>query len=230
MAAPTEEERAQPYLWRFWRHVPRKGQVVIFDRTWYGRVLVERVEGFCSEADWLRAYSEINDFEHELADAGVIVVKFWLQISQEEQLRRFQEREKIEFKRFKITAGRLAQPREVGGLPAGRLRHGGAHQHRRRALDAGRGQRQELCAGQGPAHAVRTPRSRTRPRGRRSRASELNEGGQDSQARQTCGKACEVVKQSASAARAEEALEGFEIVTQSIKAITSRYRLLTPGH
>jgi polyphosphate kinase 2 (PPK2 family) len=103
VAAPTEEERAQPYLWRFWRHIPRNGRVAIFDRTWYGRVLVERVEGFCAEADWLRAYTEINDFEHDLADAGVIVVKFWLQISQEEQLKRFKEREKIEFKRFKIT-------------------------------------------------------------------------------------------------------------------------------
>ncbi|WP_296446759.1 polyphosphate:AMP phosphotransferase [Rhodoferax sp. UBA5149] len=103
VAAPTEEERAQPYLWRFWRHVPRLGHVAIFDRTWYGRVLVERVEGYCSENDWLRAYTEINDFEHELADAGVIVVKFWLQITQEEQLRRFKEREEIEFKRFKIT-------------------------------------------------------------------------------------------------------------------------------
>jgi polyphosphate:AMP phosphotransferase len=103
VAAPTEEERAQPHLWRFWRHLPRKGRVAIFDRTWYGRVLVERVEGFCSENDWLRAYTEINDFEHEMIDAGVIVVKFWLQISQEEQLRRFKEREQIEFKRFKIT-------------------------------------------------------------------------------------------------------------------------------
>ncbi len=103
VAAPTEEERAQPYLWRFWRHLPRQGHAAIFDRTWYGRVLVERVEGFCSEHDWQRAYSEINDFEHELADAGGIVVKFWLQISQEEQLRRFKEREAIDFKRFKIT-------------------------------------------------------------------------------------------------------------------------------
>jgi polyphosphate kinase 2 (PPK2 family) len=83
--------------------LPRKGHVAIFDRTWYGRVLVERVEGFCSENDWLRAYSEINDFEHEMADAGVIVLKFWLQISQVEQLERFKAREKIEFKRFKIT-------------------------------------------------------------------------------------------------------------------------------
>jgi polyphosphate:AMP phosphotransferase len=103
IAAPTEEERAQPYLWRFWRHIPRSGRVAIFDRSWYGRVLVERVEGFCAEADWLRAYTEINDFEHELAKAGAIVIKFWLQISREEQLRRFKEREKIEFKRFKIT-------------------------------------------------------------------------------------------------------------------------------
>ena len=103
VAAPTEEERAQPHLWRFWRHLPRRGQVAIFDRTWYGRVLVERVEGYCSERDWLRGYSEINDFEHELSDAGMVIVKFWLQVSQEEQLRRFQEREKVEFKRFKLT-------------------------------------------------------------------------------------------------------------------------------
>jgi len=103
VAAPTEEERAQPYLWRFWRHIPRNGRVAIFDRTWYGRVLVERVEGFCAEADWLRAYTEINDFEHELHEDGAIVVKFWLQISDKEQLRRFKEREKIAFKRFKIT-------------------------------------------------------------------------------------------------------------------------------
>jgi polyphosphate kinase 2 (PPK2 family) len=103
VAAPTEEERAQPHLWRFWRHLPRKGHVAIFDRTWYGRVLVERVEGFCAPNDWLRAYSEINDFEHEMAEAGVIVVKFWLQISQEEQLVRFKAREQVAFKRFKIT-------------------------------------------------------------------------------------------------------------------------------
>jgi polyphosphate:AMP phosphotransferase len=103
IAAPTEEERAQPYLWRFWRHLPRIGRVAIFDRSWYGRVLVERVEGYCAEADWLRAYSEINDFEHELTDAGAIVVKFWLQVSRDEQLKRFNDREKVDFKRFKIT-------------------------------------------------------------------------------------------------------------------------------
>jgi polyphosphate:AMP phosphotransferase len=103
VAAPTEEERAQPYLWRFWRHVPRLGRFTIFDRSWYGRVLVERVEGFASEADWMRAYPEINDFEEQLAEAGGIVIKFWLAISKEEQYRRFKEREKTAFKRFKIT-------------------------------------------------------------------------------------------------------------------------------
>lgn len=103
VAAPTEEERAQPYLYRFWRHIPGKGEVTIFDRTWYGRVLVERIEGFCSEADWMRAYSEINDFEEQLVQNNILVVKFWLAITKEEQLNRFKEREKIPFKRFKIT-------------------------------------------------------------------------------------------------------------------------------
>jgi AMP-polyphosphate phosphotransferase len=104
IAAPTEEERAQPYLWRFWRHVPRKGKLAIFDRSWYGRVLVERVEGFCSEAAYMRAYGEINDFEEQLVAHGVVVHKFWLQISKDEQMKRFQEREATGFKRFKITA------------------------------------------------------------------------------------------------------------------------------
>jgi polyphosphate kinase 2 (PPK2 family) len=104
VAAPTDEERAQPYLWRFWRHLARKGRLTIYDRSWYGRVLVERIEGFCSEADWMRAYAEINDFEEQLAGNGAIVVKFWLQISKEEQLRRFKEREQTRFKQFKITA------------------------------------------------------------------------------------------------------------------------------
>ena len=103
VAAPTEEERAQPYLWRFWRHVPRHGRFAIFDRSWYGRVLVERVKGLAPEFDWSRAYSEINDFEQQLADNGAIVIKFWLAISKDEQHRRFLEREKTAFKRFKIT-------------------------------------------------------------------------------------------------------------------------------
>jgi len=103
VAAPTEEERAQPYLWRFWRHIPARGKFTLFDRSWYGRVLVERVEGYCSSADWLRAYGEINDFEEQLTDAGVVLVKFWLAIDQDTQLQRFKEREQTPFKRFKIT-------------------------------------------------------------------------------------------------------------------------------
>jgi len=104
IAAPTDEERAQPYLWRFWRHVPRRGRISIFDRSWYGRVLVERVEGYCSSVDWMRAYGEINDFEAQLVRHKTVVVKFWMSVSQDEQLRRFKEREKIGFKRFKITS------------------------------------------------------------------------------------------------------------------------------
>jgi polyphosphate:AMP phosphotransferase len=104
IAAPTDEERAQPYLWRFWRHMPRRGQFAIFDRSWYGRVLVERVEGFASEAAWSRAYREINEFEEQMAEHGVVVVKFWLAITKDEQLRRFKEREATKHKQFKITS------------------------------------------------------------------------------------------------------------------------------
>jgi AMP-polyphosphate phosphotransferase len=104
VSAPNDEERAHPYLWRFWRCVPRAGGITIFDRSWYGRVLVERVEGYAVQADWLRAYDEINHFEEDLVEAGAIVVKFWLQISRDEQLRRFRAREKTRFKHFKISA------------------------------------------------------------------------------------------------------------------------------
>jgi polyphosphate kinase 2 (PPK2 family) len=104
VGAPSEEERAHPYLWRFWRDLPRRGRFALFDRSWYGRVLVERVEGYCSEADWRRAYGEINEFEGELDAHGVIIAKFWLQVSKEEQLRRFRDREQVAFKNFKITA------------------------------------------------------------------------------------------------------------------------------
>jgi AMP-polyphosphate phosphotransferase len=104
VAAPTDEERAQPYLWRFWRHIPRHGRAVIFDRSWYGRVLVERVEKFCGETDWMRAYHEINDFEEQLNESGAIVAKFWLAITPAEQLRRFKARQDTPYKRFKITA------------------------------------------------------------------------------------------------------------------------------
>jgi polyphosphate:AMP phosphotransferase len=103
IAAPTDEEKSHHYLWRFWRHVPKAGQITIYDRSWYGRVLVERVEGFATEEEWLRAYTEINDFEEELSDAGVLIVKYWLHISKEEQEKRFKEREQISYKKHKIT-------------------------------------------------------------------------------------------------------------------------------
>jgi polyphosphate:AMP phosphotransferase len=102
IAAPTDEERAHHYLWRFWRHLPRLGKFTIYDRSWYGRVLVERVEGFASERTWMRAYKEINDFEEQLTEHGIIVLKYWLHISRDEQLRRFQERESEAWKQYKI--------------------------------------------------------------------------------------------------------------------------------
>jgi len=103
IAAPSDEELAYPFLWRFWRQVPARGGITIFDRSWYGRVLVERVEGYCGVSDWMRAYDEINQFEEQLVRAGTIICKFWLQISKEEQLKRFALRQKTAFKRFKIT-------------------------------------------------------------------------------------------------------------------------------
>ena len=103
IAAPTDEERAHHYLWRFWRHLPRAGLSTIFDRSWYGRVLVERVEGFAPAADWSRAFGEINDFEEQLAQHGIVVMKFWVHISPAEQLRRFRERQHVAYKQYKIT-------------------------------------------------------------------------------------------------------------------------------
>ena len=103
IAAPTDEERARHYLWRFWRHLPRAGRMTIFDRSWYGRVLVERVERFATETEYRRGYGEITNFEEHLVSHGIVVVKFWLHITKEEQLRRFRERERTEHKRWKIT-------------------------------------------------------------------------------------------------------------------------------
>jgi polyphosphate:AMP phosphotransferase len=103
IACPTAEEKAHHYLWRFWRRLPKAGHIHIFDRSWYGRVLVERVEGFCTEDEWKRAYREINEFERQLAEYGTVVVKFWLHIDSDEQLRRFRAREQEPHKDWKIT-------------------------------------------------------------------------------------------------------------------------------
>jgi polyphosphate:AMP phosphotransferase len=103
IAAPTDEESAHHFLWRFWRHLPRAGKMTVFDRSWYGRVLVERIEDFASEDEWRRAYSEINEFEEQLSSSGIVLVKFWVHVTKDEQLRRFQEREKIPHKQWKLT-------------------------------------------------------------------------------------------------------------------------------
>jgi polyphosphate kinase 2 (PPK2 family) len=102
-SAPRGEEKSHHYLWRFWRSLPRAGHLGIFDRSYYGRVLVERVEGFCSEEEWRRAFREINEFESHQASFGMVVCKFWLQLSKEEQLRRFRDRERDPFRSYKLT-------------------------------------------------------------------------------------------------------------------------------
>lgn len=102
-AAPTHDEKVHHYLWRFWRQLPTAGKIAIFDRSWYGRVLVERVEGFATEPEWRRAYQEINEFEEQLTSAGYVVVKLWLHISREEQLKRFTERQNNPLKQYKLT-------------------------------------------------------------------------------------------------------------------------------
>ena len=102
-AAPTDEERGHHYLWRFWRHLGRAGRVTFFDRSWYGRVLVERVEGFAREKEWMRAYAEINDFEEQLVEHGIVLVKYWLHITKDEQLARFNQRVEVPWKRWKLS-------------------------------------------------------------------------------------------------------------------------------
>ncbi len=103
IAAPSDVEKRHHYLWRFWNRTPKAGHIAIFDRTWYGRVLVERVEGFCSPAEWNRAYDEINEMEKQYSDFGAVIVKFWLNIDKKEQYRRFNERRENVWKQWKIT-------------------------------------------------------------------------------------------------------------------------------
>jgi len=103
IAAPKGDEATHHYFWRFWTRLPETGQIAIFDRSWYGRVMVERVEGFCAEAEWKRAYREINYFERQLVDFGTILFKFWLHIDQEEQLSRFESRAGDKLRSWKLT-------------------------------------------------------------------------------------------------------------------------------
>lgn len=103
IAAPKGDDAEKHYLWRFWRRLPAKGEIAVFDRSWYGRVMVERVEGFCTEAEWQRAYQEIREFEQQLVGFGAIVFKFWMHIGKEEQLRRFEDRRNRPLKSWKLT-------------------------------------------------------------------------------------------------------------------------------
>jgi polyphosphate kinase 2 (PPK2 family) len=104
IAAPNDEEKARHYLWRFWQRMPKAGEMAIFDRSWYGRVLVERVEGFASDAEWRRAYDEINELEHQLTDDGTTIIKLFFHLTQEEQDKRFRKRLEHPWKMWKVTA------------------------------------------------------------------------------------------------------------------------------
>ena len=119
-AAPTEREKRHHFLWRFGPNLPGAGGMAVFDRSWYGRVLVERVEGFATEPEWKRAYEEITSFEKGLVAEGSVIVKFWLHISFEEQLARFESRQDDPLRSWKLTAGRLAEPGQTARLCAGR--------------------------------------------------------------------------------------------------------------
>jgi AMP-polyphosphate phosphotransferase len=103
ISKPTEDELARHYLWRFWRRVPPRGHIAVFDRSWYGRVLVERIEGFAKEVEWKRAFKEINDWEKQLVDDGAVMLKVFLHISKEEQQRRFAKRERDPLKQWKMN-------------------------------------------------------------------------------------------------------------------------------
>jgi polyphosphate kinase 2 (PPK2 family) len=103
IAAPSVEEKAHQFLWRFWNQIPKAGHITVFDRSWYGRVMVERVEGFCHEDEWRRAFQEIKEFEGNLAEFGTVIAKFWIHISKQEQLKRFEERKTSEYKNYKLT-------------------------------------------------------------------------------------------------------------------------------
>ena len=129
-AAPTHDEKRHHFLWRFWPSLPGWGGMAVFDRSWYGRVLVERVEGFATREQWLRAYDEINGFERTLADEGTILIKFWLHISGEEQLKRFERAREGPAQDLEADRRGLAQPREARRVQRGRRGHGRAHQHR----------------------------------------------------------------------------------------------------
>ena len=156
-AAPTPDELRHHFLWRFWPPLPGWGGMTIFDRSWYGRVLVERVESLATEVQWRRAYQEINDFEHTLAEEGMIVIKLWMHMSHEEQLRRFVRRRDDRVQVVEAHRRGLAQPGEAGGLRRGRVRHAAPDPRLARPMGRGLFGEQAQRSGRGdrdghPAH------------------------------------------------------------------------------
>jgi len=148
IAAPTAEELSYHWLHRFWLRLPQRGRISIFDRTWYGRVLVERVEKFASKQDWQRAYREINEFERTLVDDGMVLVKFWIHISKKEQLDRFKKRTGP-LEEMEIDRRRLAQPQKVGPVHRSAGRYVRENGYGPRSLDHHRGQLEMVGANQG---------------------------------------------------------------------------------
>ena len=147
--APTKPELAHPHLWRYWTRLPKAGHVGIYDRSWYGRVLVERVEGFATDAQWARAYDEINEFEQELVRWGAVLLKFWVDVSQEEQLARFRARQEDPAKQWKITDEDWRSARQIPAVQKRRRGHVPPDVHAVRAVDCAGIRRQALRPRQG---------------------------------------------------------------------------------
>ena len=162
ISAPSPEELARPYLWRFWSQLPPRGNYTIFDRSWYGRVLVERVRTLTPTRDWRRGYDEIVEFERQLDEHGIVVVKFWLAVSREEQLERFKERDRNPLKRFKVDPEDWANRKHWDAYQTRGAGDDCAHRHTARAVDGRAGRRQAPGSVAGPAHARRPDRSRAR--------------------------------------------------------------------
>ena len=149
IASPEPHEKARHYLWRFWTRLPKTGHIAIFDRTWYGRVMVERLEGFCGENDWKRAYNEINEFEKELSDWGAVIIKFWVQIDKDTQLARFKERQETPEKQWKITDEDWRNQGEMGSVRGCGQRNDTENQHDLCAMAYFRVGGQKICQDQG---------------------------------------------------------------------------------
>ena len=168
VSAPSDEERAHHYLWRFWRRLPEAGQVSVFDRSWYGRVLVERVESFATEPEWRRAYAEIRDFEEQIINHGTLLMKFWLHIDKGRAGAAIPGAQGKSLQELEADRRGLAQPREVGRLRGRGQRHDRKHEHARGAVDSGPRQQQEARAPRSLADALRRAAITAQPSGRRS--------------------------------------------------------------